>query len=124
MLFELVQPVYGQIQIGDLKAIAVTSPERNPILPDVPTFAGAGMPGFDVTSWYGLSFPAGTSAAIVQRTHKAMQELLARDSVGKQVLTMGARVRGSTPDELRIHIAGELAKWKAVRQKAGIEQEQ
>jgi tripartite-type tricarboxylate transporter receptor subunit TctC len=124
LLFELVQPVYGQIQAGDLKAIAVTSPERNPILPDVPTFAQSGMPGFDVTSWYGLAFPAGTPPAIVQRTNKAMQELLARESVGKQVLTMGARVRGSTSDELKAHIAGEIAKWKGVRQKAGIEQEQ
>jgi tripartite-type tricarboxylate transporter receptor subunit TctC len=124
LVLELVQPVYGQIQNGDLKAIAVTSPERNPILPDVPTFAESGMPGFDVTSWYGLSFPAGTPAAIVQRTNRAMQELLARESVSKQVLAMGARVHGSTPDELKIHIASEIAKWKAVRQKAGIEQEQ
>jgi tripartite-type tricarboxylate transporter receptor subunit TctC len=124
LLFELVQPVYGQIQTGDLKAIAVTSPERNPILPDVPTFAEAGMPGFDVTSWYGLSFPAGTPPAIVQKTNKAMQELLARESVGKQLLNMGARVRGSTPDELKAHIAAEIAKWNGVRQKAGIEQEQ
>jgi tripartite-type tricarboxylate transporter receptor subunit TctC len=124
LLFELVQPVYGQIQAGDLKAIAVTSPERNPILPDVPTFAEAGMPGFDVTSWYGLSFPAGTPPAIVQKTNKAMQELLARESVGKQLLNMGARVRGSTADELQAHIAAEIAKWNGVRQKAGIEQEQ
>jgi tripartite-type tricarboxylate transporter receptor subunit TctC len=81
------------------------------------------MPGFDVTSWYGLAFPAGTPPAIVQKTNKAMQELLARESVSKQVLTMGARVRGSTSDELKIHIAGEIAKWRAVRQRAGIEQE-
>jgi tripartite-type tricarboxylate transporter receptor subunit TctC len=124
LVFELVQPVHGQIQAGDLKAIAVTSPERNPILPDVATFAESGMPGFDVTSWYGLAFPAGTAPAIAQKTNKAMQELLARESVGKQVLSMGARIRGSTPDELKAHIAGEIAKWKGVRQKAGIEQEQ
>ena len=56
-LFELVQPVQGQIQAGDLKAIAVTSSERNPILPDVPTFKESGMPDYDVTSWYGIAFP-------------------------------------------------------------------
>ena len=71
-----------------------------------------------------LMAPAGTPAAIVQRTNKAMQELLARESVGRQLLSMGARVRGSTPDELKAHIAGEIVKWKGVRQKAGIEQEQ
>jgi tripartite-type tricarboxylate transporter receptor subunit TctC len=53
-----------------------------------------------------------------------MRELLARDVIDKQVRTMGALVRSSTPDELKTHIAGEIAKWKGVREKAGIEQEQ
>ncbi len=123
-LFELVQTVRGQIQTGDLKAIAVTSPERNPILPDVPTFLELGMPGYIVTSWYGVAFPAGTPAAIVQRTSKAMQELLARESVGSQIANTGASARSSTPDALKAHIAGEIAKWKGVREKAGIAQEQ
>jgi tripartite-type tricarboxylate transporter receptor subunit TctC len=123
-VFELVQAVRGQIQTGDLKAIAVTSPERNPILPDVPTFVEAGMPGYVVTSWYGVAFPADTPPAIVQRANKAMQELLARESVSNQIRDTGARAKSSTPDELKTHIAGEIAKWKAVREKAGIEQEQ
>jgi tripartite-type tricarboxylate transporter receptor subunit TctC len=123
-IFELVQAVRGQIQSGDLKAIAVTSPERNPILPDVPTFMESGMPAYNVTSWYGLAFPAGTPGAIVQRTNKAMQELLAGESIGTRIRETGARVKSSTPDELKAHIAGEIAKWKAVREKAGIEQEQ
>jgi tripartite-type tricarboxylate transporter receptor subunit TctC len=123
-LFELVQPVQGQIQAGDLKAIAVTSPERNPILPDVPTFKQSGMPDYEVTSWYGLAFAAGTPPAIVEKTNKAMRELLAREAIDKQVRTMGALVRSSTPEELKTHIASEIAKWKGVREKAGIEQEQ
>jgi len=122
-VFELVQAVQGQVQTGDLKAIAVTSSERNPVLPAVPTFAEAGMPGYEVTSWYGLAFPAGTPHAIVARANKAMQELLARESVVKQVLAMGARVHGSTPDALKAHIASEIAKWQSVREKAGIAQE-
>jgi tripartite-type tricarboxylate transporter receptor subunit TctC len=121
-VFELVQTVQGQIQMGELKAIAVTSPKRNPMLADVPTFTEAGMPGYDVTSWYGLAFAAGTAPAIVHKTNKAMQELLGRESVAKQILNLGALVRSSTPDELKTHIAGEIAKWKVVREKAGIEQ--
>jgi len=121
-VFELVQTVQGQIHVGELKAIAVTSPKRNPMLSDVPTFTEAGMPGYDVTSWYGLAFPAGTAGAIVQKTNKAMQELLGRESVAKQVLNLGALARSSTPDELKAHIASEIAKWKGVREKAGIEQ--
>jgi tripartite-type tricarboxylate transporter receptor subunit TctC len=123
-LFELVQPVQGQIQAGDLKAIAVTSPERNPILPDVPTFKESGMSDYDVTSWYGLAFAAGTPPAIVQKANKALRDILARESIEKPIRNMGALVRSSTPDELKAHIAAEIAKWKGVRERAGIEQEQ
>jgi tripartite-type tricarboxylate transporter receptor subunit TctC len=123
-IFELVQAVQGQIQTGGLKAIAVTSPERNPILPDVPTFGEAGMPGYEVTSWYGVAFAAHTPAPIVDKTNKGIRALLATDSVRKQVLSLGAAVHGSTPDELKAHIASEIAKWNAVREKAGIAQEQ
>ena len=82
------------------------------------------MPGYDVTSWYGIAFPSGTPPAIVQKTNNAMRQLLARENVGKRVAGMGARVRSSTPEELKVHIAGEIVKWKAVRERAGIEQEQ
>ncbi len=123
-LFELIQPVEGQIKSGGLKAIAVTSPGRNPVLPDVPTFAESGMPGYDVTSWYGVAFPAGTPPEIVEKANKAMRELLARDSLQQQVLAMGAVVRSSTPDELKAHITAEIAKWNGVRERAGIAQEQ
>ena len=123
MLFELVQTVQGQIQSGALKAIAVTSPQRNPILPNVPTFAESGMPAYDVTSWYGVAFPAGTPPAIVQKTNKAMVEVLARESIAGQMRKLGALVRSSTPEQLKAHVAGEIAKWRAVREKAKIEQE-
>jgi tripartite-type tricarboxylate transporter receptor subunit TctC len=90
----------------------------------VPTFKESGMPDYDVTSWYGIAFPSGTPPAIVQKTNEAMQKLLARETVGKRVGALGARVRSSTPDELKAHIEGEIVRWKAVREKAGIEQEQ
>lgn len=121
LVVELIQTVQGQFQSGALRAIAVTSPQRFPTVPDIPTFAESGLPGYDVTSWYGLSFPAGTPGAIVERTNTAMRTLLATDNVRAQILKVGALVRSSTPDELKTHIAGEIAKWKAVRDKAGIE---
>ena len=89
----------------------------------MPTFAESGLPGYDVTSWYGLALPAGTPPPIVQKTNKAMVDLLAREAVREQILKVGALVRSSTPAELKTHIAGEIAKWKAVREKAGIEQQ-
>lgn len=123
LVIELIQTVQAQVQAGTLRAIAVTSPRRFPSVPDIPTFAESGLPGYDVTSWYGLSFPAGTPSAIVERTNTAMRTLLGTDTVRAQILRVGALVRSSTPDELKAHIADEIAKWKAVREKANIEQQ-
>jgi tripartite-type tricarboxylate transporter receptor subunit TctC len=122
MIIELIQTVQGQVQAGKLRSIAVTSAQRFPTVPNIPTFAESGLPGYDVTSWYGLSFPAGTPAPIVEKTNKAMRALLATETVRKQILKVGALVRSSTPDELKNHIAGEIARWKAVREKAGMKQ--
>ena len=123
MTFELVQPVLGQIRAGQLKAIAVTSPQRYPVLPDVPTVTESGVPDFQVMSWYGLVFPAGTPRPIIDRMNKALHEALAREDVRKQIVSAGATPQTSTPEELRQHVANEIAKWSAVREKAGIPQQ-
>jgi tripartite-type tricarboxylate transporter receptor subunit TctC len=123
MVIELIQTVQGQVQAGTLRAIAVTSKDRFPTVPDIPTLAEIGLPGYDVTSWYGLALPAGTPAPIVEKTNKAMRELLATETVRAQIAKVGALVKSSTPDELRAHIVGEIDRWKAVREKAGIQQQ-
>ena len=122
MTFELVQPVLGQIGAGSLKAIAVTSPQRDPALPNVPTVIESGLPSFQVTSWYGLAFPAGTPQPIIDKMNKALHEVLAREGVRKQLIDVGATAATSTPEELKAHIVSEIAKWTAVREKAGIPQ--
>jgi tripartite-type tricarboxylate transporter receptor subunit TctC len=122
--FELVQPVLGQISAGTLKAIAVTSPERHPALPDVPTVEQAGLPGFVVMSWYGLAFPAGTPRPIVDKMNEALHAVLARDDVRQQLIKVGALPATSTPEELKAHVVHEIAKWSAVREKAGIPQQE
>jgi tripartite-type tricarboxylate transporter receptor subunit TctC len=123
LVIELIQTVQGQVQAGAMKAIAVTSPERFPSVPDIPTFAESGLPGYDVTSWYGLSFPAGTPAPIVTKTNKAIRDALTTENVRGQILKAGALVRSSSPEELKAHIADEITKWKNVRDKAGIKPE-
>jgi tripartite-type tricarboxylate transporter receptor subunit TctC len=123
LVFELIQPVLGHIQSGSLRAIAVTSPERFPSVPDVPTIAESGLPGYDVTSWYGLALPAGTPAPIVGKMTAGLTQALARDSVGHQIRTAGALPKSSTPDELRDHIEREIRRWSEVRDKAGIPQQ-
>jgi tripartite-type tricarboxylate transporter receptor subunit TctC len=123
LVIELIQTVQGQGQAGQMKAIAVTSPERFPSVPNIPTFAESGLPGYDVTSWYGLSFPAGTPAPIVMKTNKAIRDALTTENVRGQILKAGALVRSSTPEELKAHIAEEITKWKSVRDKADIKPE-
>jgi tripartite-type tricarboxylate transporter receptor subunit TctC len=120
---ELIQTVVGQVRAGTLKAIAVTSPQRFPSLAEVPTFAESGLPGYDVTSWYGLSLPAGTPQPIVDKLNKALAEVLAKDSVRKQIVDIGAQPKSSTSEELTKHVAAEIAKWQGVREKAGIPQQ-
>ena len=120
--FELIQVVSGQIRGGTLKAIAVTSPQRYPSLAEVAPIAETGLPGYDVTSWYGLSMAEGTPKPIVDKLNKALVEALGRDSVRQQVLNVGAQPKSSTPEELSRHIENEIAKWRSVREKAAIPQ--
>ena len=119
--FELVQAVLGQIRAGDLKALAVTGPVHEPTLPDLPTVAESGLPSFQVMSWYGLTFPAGTPEPIIAKMNTALHQVLAREDIRAALLKVGATAKTSTPEELRQHVINEIAKWNAVREKAGIE---
>ncbi len=117
---ELVHAVIGQVQAGELKILAVASPQRWPSIPSVPTVAEAGVPGYEVATWYGFVFPAGTPAAIVDKTSKALEQVLSRPTVRDQLSKAGAEARFSSPAQFTKHIQDEIAKWKSVRDKAGL----
>jgi len=123
LVMELIQTVRGNVEAGELKAIAVTSPQRFPAVPNVPTFAESGLSGYAVTSWYGLALPAGTPAPIVEKITVATREALDRDKVKEQIVKVGALPKSSTPEELRRHIETEITRWQDVREKAGIQQQ-
>ena len=120
LLVEVAAPVIGQIRGGALNALAATSGTRFPGLPEVPTVAEAGLPGYDVTTWYALVFPAKTPAVIVERTRAALRTALAREDVRKLMLNAAFLPSQSTPAELAAHMKSEIARWGAVREKAGI----
>lgn len=122
IVMELVHSVRGHIESGELKAIAVTAPERFPAVPDVPTFAESGLPGYAVTSWYGVLLAAGTPPAIVEKFNAAMQKVLQNEKVREQIVKVGALPKSSTPDDLRKLIQSEIQRWEFVREKAGIPQ--
>lgn len=119
MTFELIPAVQGQIAAGKLRVLAVTSPERFPAMPDVPTIAESGLP-YNVTSWYGLALPAGTPDTVVRKLNQTVRAALADPHVIEQINKTGVTPKGSTPDELEKHVTSEIAKWKKLIADAGI----
>jgi len=118
---ELAHAVKGQVQAGQLKLLAVATPQRWPTIPDVPTVAESGLPGYSVTGWYGWVYPAGTPPAIVEQTNKALKDVLARPDIRDQLDKVGALVNVSTSAGFGQLIEDEIAKWKSVRDAAGLE---
>src|SRR5215467_546009 len=98
VLFDTVSALIGQVQSGQLKALAVTGKDRFPAVPDVPAASESGMlPGYDVTTWYGLFAPAGTPTPVIAKLSKTLNESLADDTVRKRLETAGVIVKTSTP---------------------------
>jgi tripartite-type tricarboxylate transporter receptor subunit TctC len=102
------------IQSGQMRALAVTSRERWPTLPDVPTMAEAGMPDFVVTSWAALVVPAGTPRPVIDRLSKAIGEVAADPAMTPRFRTAGAKILSSTPEEALAFAAKERAMWREV----------
>ena len=121
LTFELLPAVRSQMEAGNIRALAVTSPERNSAFPNLPTLAEAGVPGYDVTSWYGFALPAGTPKPVVDKFTKAVHQVLAKDEVKQAIAKTGIVVKTSTNEELAKHVASEVAKWGDLMKKAGIE---
>ena len=114
----------GQVKSGQLKALAVTGKDRFPAVPDVPPAADSGvLPGFDVTTWYGVFAPRGTPPAVIAKLNKTLNESLADEAVIKRMDTVGVVVKSSTPDEFGTFLANEFKRWNAVRETAGIPQQ-
>lgn len=111
----------AQIQAGTVRALAVTTPERVPLLPDVPTVAQAGLPGYEVNAWFGLLAPAGTPAAITQRIQSALAEAFSDPAIRAQVESLGAIPVASTPQVFADIIQSDTAKWRRVISEAAIQ---
>jgi tripartite-type tricarboxylate transporter receptor subunit TctC len=123
LAIETVPAAQGQLKSGDLRAIAITAAKRFPTFPDLATVAEQGVAGYDVSGWYGFSFPAGTAKPIVDKMNKAFKDVLGRETIRKQLLDTGSVASVSTPAEFAAFVASDVAKWRAVREKAGIPQQ-
>lgn len=115
--------VLPHVKSGALRAIAVTSPSRQPYAPDVPTVAESGVPGFEVSSWYGLFAPAGTPPAVVAKVNADLLRIMSQPDVREQFISRGDEPFAGTPDQAGNYLKGEIAKWNRVIRSAGIKVE-
>jgi tripartite-type tricarboxylate transporter receptor subunit TctC len=109
--FGVLPPALGNLQAGTLRAIAVLSPTRSSLLPDVPTSAESGLPGFESVLHYGLLAPAGTPKPIIDRLNKELRALVSSDEVRKRIHSEGGDPLPSTPEEYAADIDAEETKW-------------
>jgi tripartite-type tricarboxylate transporter receptor subunit TctC len=108
------------IKAGRLRALAVTTPQRISMLPDVPTTAEEGLPGYEVASNFGVAAPAGTPKPIIDRLNGEIQKILAKPEVQAQLLDQGAYATPTTPEQAQARIRNEIAMWAKVIKDANI----
>jgi tripartite-type tricarboxylate transporter receptor subunit TctC len=113
-------PAMGHIHSGKVRALAVTTAERWPALPDVPTVAEAGVPGFETVAWFGLLAPAGTPRPIIDRLAASIRTIVAMPDVKARIEATGAKEVGSTPDAFAKRIHDDVDKWKRVAAAANV----
>jgi len=123
MAFNPPPPLIPHIQSGAIRPIAVTTLKRTAALPDVPTIAELGFPGFEANTWHALVAPAGTPKHVIAALNRATIAALKDPSARKALTDLGVEVVGSTPDELRAHIKSEIPKWAAIVKAARVKAE-
>lgn len=118
-IIELMPVALPHIQQGSLRALAVSTPQRSAVLPNLPTIAET-LPGYDLTIWLGLFAPRGTPPEIVKRLNKEMVDILRVPAMRERLAGQGAEPVGDTPEEFAAYVKTEIARWAAVVREAGI----
>jgi len=118
--FNTIPASISNIAAGQLRGLAVTAHVRSAALPDVPTAAESGLPGFEAVQYYGLAAPAGTPRPIIERLNKELRTILAADEMKKRLIAEGSDPAPSTPEEYAANIQREESKWAALVQKLGL----
>jgi len=119
LMFDNLPSSLAMIKAGRLRPIAVTSAQRAPALPDVPTIAESGLPGFEATSWFGVVAPAGTPPAIISRLNAEIDKWVQSPEGKEKLVTQGAVPAGGTPEQFAAYIRAETDKWAKVVKASG-----
>ena len=120
MIFDTIPAVLPHIKSGKLRPLAVTGTKRSPLLPDLPTIADAGLPGYAASSWGGVLAPAGTPKATIDKLNAEMVAVLKQPDVQERLTGVGLEPVGSTPAEFEAFMKAEIAKWSKIIKDAGI----
>jgi tripartite-type tricarboxylate transporter receptor subunit TctC len=120
LMFDVFSTAAPLVKGGKLRALGITSSERSPQFPDVPTMEQAGVSGFDAGTWFGLLAPAGTDKKIIEQLSKAVNSLLSEKEVSELLASQGAVVRGGTPEQFSQFFQAEYQKWGAVAKSAKV----
>jgi len=118
-MFATIPSVIAHIKAGNLVALAVSSTERSRSMPDVPTVAASGFPGFQAGSWFGVFAPKGTPKEVIAELNKATNEFIAEKHVQARMIEEGADPVGGTPEQFGDFVRKEHEKWRAVVQQSG-----
>jgi tripartite-type tricarboxylate transporter receptor subunit TctC len=120
ILFDAIPGALPHVKAGAVKGIGIAALQRSPFLPDLPTLAEQGLPGFEAVGWIGLAAPAGTPAAILDRLNGEVRRILADPAVQERLKTLAFVPVGDTREQFTAFIASEIAKWSKVTREAGI----
>jgi len=123
VLFDTMTAVLGQVQSGQVKALAITGKDRDPVAPAIPAATESGVvPNYDVTTWYGLYGPKGMPPAVIAKLNTTLNEILQEPATRDRLSKTGVIVKSSTPEAWHQFMVAEYKKWSDVRVKAGLEQ--
>lgn len=120
LMFDVFSTAAPLVKAGKLRAIAITSSERSPQFPDVPTMQQAGVTGFEAGTWFGVLAPAGTPKPLVEQLSKALNSVLEERGLSETLAAQGANVRGGTPAQFKGFFLAEYDKWGKIVKTAGV----
>ena len=123
MIFDTITAVQGHVKSGTLRGIAVTTAKRSSAMPDLPTIAESGLPGYDASTWGGILAPAGTPKDVVAKLNSTINAALKMDDVRARLTGAGIEIQGGTPEQFAAVIRNEIDKWGRVTKAAGIQPE-